>query len=1743
MGLINETLENNDRRELPSETGPRGVDTSGPLDGPGGLKVRSEAELQQTVQGQESDIERLLNGEVGTPGDVPEPNLTPMPTGNPLMDPGTYSDAFTREAQDRASAVQGIQGYVPTYAGSTYDVPDSTPNIGGVGYDRSAFLNRAEQAQTPAPAPVGMYTEDGVLVPEEFEQYIPYINSELSAQRARGLNTRPTRNVTEQSAQGVAGLLGLGTRAVRGLFKGADRAGELVGGEDDESRGFFGRLAKDAKDLALGSSPLAAMLNPEYRKAFVEGFGSEFQNLSARNQEAIRQLSPTNGAGNAGKDGPLSGDFGEYGTGLLGGLNYTLDGLGNQFRANIAARRETGVLFNPVFNQELKNRLSEAARRNARAAWMGKDFSFLNPDGPNSVFNKDAPRTWSKTPFKVVGGVFLDTVTGPDPFDIIAGLRRSAGGAQDGVTRAARSVDAPTTPTSSAIVLAQPNAIKSTRIELDARPYPPGLPAIGLPPGKQGGSLARTTDAASDLARRSQDSSALVRNVIELDPYPVPLRLPAIGLPPGRPIKALPGVPPLPSLPPGGGVDMRVLLRVPPNSPQLDAIRVIPDVSSLGRVDPNPGMARPLSPPELQDVLDSSVAGLPTLDLNTGRVVQAPVPDPIVITPSPEDIFTPDDISTQLDDLDIIDVTPIESPQRATPQPQQAPSPTPEVQTPSQIVESPSRGAQDDLVYSEPGGEDFFPGEDMMDRRIQEMGLDDGPAPTPDTADDMVYLEPGSEDLMPDEGMMGLDGDTVTPPPNSTDDMVYTEPGAEDFAPDEGMMELMMGADDTPVPPRARPGTTPVPDLAGPDATPVPPRAQPGATPRPPRAQPDVEDEFAKFARSNPEALAKDIDGPQKAIQYGEASGVVVTTNNGALVRSDKVVAAAQKKLIDLRIKQQLALEASRDMGRSALARDIARARANALQEGINDLRTTITGRPLRKPSPNILSGDELDAIVPAVTVEQMTPVKRAAQVIQDLRTKDLLSQAFDLKAVERNRIVRRTQRELEAMARFMNHWTSTTIPTWADLQMLHSKHGLYAVNGPALDERVLNDAVEKGLRRIEQVEPNELLDLPGQTVVVRSTPQIMGNTYNRAVLKAQDILGGESTGLLIRGEPLSDDAFRELVETWRKTGGRSDERRQLNAVMKGYQPTPAQVAAIKDTYGVLTKKEQAKLPKGIRDILSGELPPTTQVVRDAGNSVERELLAGPDMEELIAEAMPTELRDANTEALAELSKAKQESLGIRQSLVEYESDLAQVQTLQAQLYQELSELPELEPRSIMDGTWENGRLNERAMGVVEALNNPPPRPAQAMSSPNAAIGADGPEAAFEAAANQLMDKHENFIPIYELRDALNLPRKEFDAVLYRLWREDRIEVSTLQEMVLYTDAQKAAGIPQNIGGSLFFIQLEPAAINKGASTAPIPTPTPTPSLPTVNVSLDGDWYTGTPFGVDDPRNLPLGSSSPLRGVLPPGFLVVSNDPRLAKSSALARVPDNTTVNPNVGLNPVVDKVYLTQENLIDGDALLSGTDYEEMLTSLTVSVSPSKTKVLNKLLKDAKLEEVPLGRVMNRLQDSWGKLYPTKQVDDLLFGELAVGYQQYIQSKGGGMVLNIQPNRQVVLLSDPNTHLASQFARTTQDAVSPTQAALHRTYVDGVLGEPDSLLSSVLNTNNRNQHALEMAEELQGQVSKTNVELGKSLTNESRLRDQAEAISRRAREEAQAQLQVRQDKRLKMELDQIDERGSSRCL
>lgn len=70
--------------------------------------------------------------------------------------------------------------------------------------------------------------------------------------------------------------------------------------------------------------------------------------------------------------------------------------------------------------------------------------------------------------------------------------------------------------------------------------------------------------------------------------------------------------------------------------------------------------------------------------------------------------------------------------------------------------------------------------------------------------------------------------------------------------------------------------------------------------------------------------------------------------------------------------------------------------------------------------------------------------------------------------------------------------------------------------------------------------------------------------------------------------------------------------------------------------------------------------------------------------------------------------------------------------------------------------------------------------------------------------------KTDNYLPIYHLRDKYKdiHSREELDNIIYELISENKLKVSRLIDASQFTDEQIEAGIPQSIGGPIFYLML-----------------------------------------------------------------------------------------------------------------------------------------------------------------------------------------------------------------------------------------------------------------------------------------------------------------------------------------------
>ena len=233
-----------------------------------------------------------------------------------------------------------------------------------------------------------------------------------------------------------------------------------------------------------------------------------------------------------------------------------------------------------------------------------------------------------------------------------------------------------------------------------------------------------------------------------------------------------------------------------------------------------------------------------------------------------------------------------------------------------------------------------------------------------------------------------------------------------------------------------------------------------------------------------------------------------------------------------------------------------------------------------------------------------------------------------------------------------------------------------------------------------------------------------------------------------------------------------------------------------------------------------------------------------------------------------------------------------------------------------------------------------------------------------------------------------------------------------------------------------------------------------------------------------------------------------------------------------------MDKVYLSPTSIIlDGDSPLPPAEYQRLLAKLSEFIDPLDRDTLRDILKKVPdLKDAPLGRIMERLQDGWAKLHPNKAPNDLLFAALGSGYREYVGRNGDALLLKLPGDRQVLLIPSPERALAEQFQRTGVDVANmlPSDGALYRAYADEVLAEGGSTLSQVLGKNNRNQHAIELAQELTDEMGRLDNELDDLLDTESALRFEARSLTEKEALEQAAQAELVQSKRIEDEFDDI---------
>lgn len=265
-------------------------------------------------------------------------------------------------------------------------------------------LAAAMEIQTPTP-----FSINTVGVGE------PAVSPDVAARKLQLNNSGFNINTTQNVVDGTPGALG------GGKTDGGWNVLEQLGG----IAGFIGRGAQ-----ALGSRAADPTAYNPFSPTFWRGdikkdtaaLSSAFdiggkRPLAPNEAAVIQALQPTAGRTNFSK-----ATFGDYGTGLVGALNYGMDNLtgGNTIR---------GVIGDIRRNQTRAKSGLAPEWLGVGSALAGKNYSFVDPNSPNNVTgtNKKGGDFWRA----FAGGMALDVITDINPLNSIrragvSGLRKAA---------------------------------------------------------------------------------------------------------------------------------------------------------------------------------------------------------------------------------------------------------------------------------------------------------------------------------------------------------------------------------------------------------------------------------------------------------------------------------------------------------------------------------------------------------------------------------------------------------------------------------------------------------------------------------------------------------------------------------------------------------------------------------------------------------------------------------------------------------------------------------------------------------------------------------------------------------------------------------------------------------------------------------------------------------------------------------------------------------------------------------------------------------------------------------------------------------------------------------------------------------------------------------------------------------------------------------------------------------------------
>jgi hypothetical protein len=980
-----------------------------------------------------------------------------------------------------------------------------------------------------------------------------------------------------------------------------------------------------------------ALLNSEGRAAWRKGFSEQMSGMTATEREGLAQLTPTSQTGRKG--------FGDYGSHALGAVNYGLDFVGNQIRANIAARQETGQWIATPWNRK---QLSAATHKHHLQALKGKEYSFLNPDSQLSLYDKQEKNpTWWKTTARTVGNVVLDTVTGgPDPIDlVIEGRRGLTRTSTKGATRAL-----PPSPKGGAIV---PTNVVTV--------YPTPVKSKPLNP-------ARTLPAPP------QNQKLLPSRYIIDDPWeatPSPFAPPSSPTGKPRTTLALPGT-------------------VEPLGPDLQAGAVGPSIADPWRTPITNPLGRPVLPKEGEQAFQ--------------RVSP--------YHPLRADQFTPE-------------ADPWGGALSNTPPPTVVEAAPGIAQSPRLLPPS-TRGGSTAIDYTVPDPWEtptgLLPPMTWAAKFADDKPLFDLNRAVPLTESIPVFLLP------PASGIGKLDTtpqlarpwtpDTVdvlpAPVARKPETWELYETSDVDGEVVDVVAEVVEDVDpwELDAPPPSSPDA-PAPDAPAPDSV----EARIAALEK---QALENEARIAKLTQLKDELEADpfvaavraggsptDPDLPQKVLSHAIDSGTLQPIKGGGLVSSPDVVRAAQYKLVDLRLKQSALREQAANTTGAALRKDQLLEEADQIQQVINDLRTAITGRPLRKDFTAALSPEEVDDLLPVIPMDVLDPTPRTGpDFINKLRTAPV-EQLPDIVLGSTAAPVSRTAEELSALALVLGHINEPRDLGWEELAKLNREHGLYSPRGAAIPRETVERAIATGVSRVEVAKATA--GTPRVTMVARNTPRVLTKQYTKAVTAlGKDYRSAmpddQAWAALTKLAPMSDESYLELMDTWVTSDGRGGLRRALNPVLSAYPPTETMYAALTARYGALKPKERAKLPKGLRELLAD--PTKVRGVNDVEVHIRLDKTGDnlTQLENVTDTPIPVELAvtpDTQSYA-ARYSDSLRRAQDTREALVELEAQALTIEAQAGVARTDLQRAPAIEPRSLLEGTHENGTYQDTIVRLYE---------------------------------------------------------------------------------------------------------------------------------------------------------------------------------------------------------------------------------------------------------------------------------------------------------------------------------------------------------------------------------------------------------------------------------------------------------